>query len=244
MNIVAIIEARMASTRLPGKVLLPVLGEPILAHLVNRLKQVSLLTNIVIATTTNSIDDLIIDFAKKNNINSFRGSEENVMQRVLCAAKYYDADIIVEITGDCPIIDPEIVEQVILTYLNNTVDYVSNSNKRSYPDGMDVQVFSYDTLKKSYELTQDILDYEHVTLHIRNNPKFFTKINLIAPKTLYWPDLGLTLDEQKDYELLKIIIEHFDDYSQFFTCKEVIDFLKINPNLLTINNNVARKGDT
>ena len=243
MKIVATIEARMTSSRLPGKVLMKVLDKPILHYLVSRLKQVKLLDDIVLATTINSQDDILVAFAHKENIKCYRGSEDDVMSRVVDAAISVDADLIVEITGDCPIIDPDIIEQAIQTYINNKVDYVSNSNVQSYPVGMDVQVFSLNILKKSLNMTDDILDREHVTLHIRNHPELFSHLNLIAPKKLWWPELGLTLDEKLDFELLKEIIEHFSD-NIFFSCYEAIELLRARPDLLSINQTVKRKGDT
>jgi len=179
MKIVAIIEARMTSSRLPGKVLMEVLDKPILHYLVARLKRVQLLDEIVLATTTNSTDNSLVEFANSENIKCYRGSEDDVMSRVVGAAESVDADLIVEITGDCPIIDPNIIEQAIQTYINNNVDYVSNAHVRSYPDGMDVQVFSLNVLKKSLNMTDDILDHEHVTLHIRNHPELFSHLNLV-----------------------------------------------------------------
>ena len=244
MRIVATIEARMTSTRLPGKVMLQVLGKPMLHYLVERLKKVPSIDEIILATTVNSDDDILVEFAKEENIKYFRGSEEDVMLRVVEAADSVGADIVVEITGDCPIIDPQIVEQTILMYRANNADYVSNGHVRSFPDGMDTQVFALDVLKKSLSMTNELLDHEHVTLHIRNNPQLFTKINFVAPSELDWPELGLTLDEQHDYNLLKIIIEHFSQENILFSCLDVVQFLKSRPNLVAINNNVHRKGDS
>jgi spore coat polysaccharide biosynthesis protein SpsF len=244
MKIVATIEARMSSTRLPGKVMMPVLGKPILHYLVERLKSVPSIDEIVLATTINKTDDRLIEFAISENISYFRGSEDDVMLRVVEAADSVSADIVVEITGDCPIIDPQIVEQTVLMYKANNADYVSNGHIRSFPDGMDTQVFALDVLKKSLSMTNELLDHEHVTLHIRNNPQLFTKINFVAPPELDWPELGLTLDEQHDYNLLKIIIEHFSQENILFSCLDVVQFLKSRPNLVEINNNVHRKGDS
>ena len=241
-KIVATIEARMTSSRLPGKVMLPVLGRPILSYLVERLQRVSSIDEIVLATTINSDDDVLVSFAKTHRIHCFRGSEQDVMGRVVGAAEMLGADDVVEITGDCPIIDPEIIAQVINTYKNNTVDYVSNTFVRSYPDGMDVQVFSWEKLFESSQMTKEPLDREHVTLHILKNPKLFSRINLVAPSSLFWPDLGLTLDEDKDFMLLSKIIEHFYPVKPFFTCGDVIKYLKDNPKLCQINEKVKRKG--
>lgn len=243
-RIVATIEARMTSTRLPGKVLLPVLGKPILFYLVERLKAVNIISDIILATTKNLNDDVLERFARDNDIDCFRGSENDVMGRVLSAGKKARADIVVEITGDCPLIDIQIADQVIETYLNNEVDYVSNCHIRSYPDGMDVQVFSLEKLESSASMTECPLDREHVTLHMRNNPNIFSRISLIAPKMLRKPNLGLTLDEIDDFQVIKSIIEALYPNNKYFGCDEIISFLEMNPDIALINQDVKRKGDT
>ncbi len=240
-KIVATIEARMTSTRLPGKVLLPAGGKPMLKHLVDRLRQVKSLQVIVLATTINRSDDCLEAFAKEENIAFFRGSEEDVMGRVIGAADSVHADIVVEITGDCPVIDPLLVEQTIQMFLHNTCEFASNSLIRSYPDGMDTQVFALETLKRSAALTNDPLDREHVTLHICNHPELFRPVNLIAPPDLYWPELGLTLDEKEDYELLKNLIEYFGPSRPYFSCREIIELLRTRPEWVAINQEVRRK---
>ena len=244
MKIVATITARMTSNRLPGKAMLPVLNRPILHYLVERLKNVPSIDDIVLATTVNKIDDTLIDFAINEGISYFRGSENDVLLRVVEASDSVNADIVVEITGDCPIIDPQLVEQAILVYKANNVDYVNNAAIRSYPDGMDAQVFPLDILKKSLSMTDNLLDHEHVGLHIRNNPQLFTRMNLVAPPELDWPELGLTLDEKDDYNLLKLIIEHFNQKNPLFSCLDVVRFLKNRPDLVQINDHVHRKGAT
>lgn len=240
-KIVATIEARMTSTRLPGKVLLPAGGKPMLKHLVDRLRQVKSIQTIVLATTVNRTDDCLEAFAKEEKIAHFRGSEEDVMGRVIGAADSVNADIVVEITGDCPVIDPLLVEQTIQMFLHNTCEFASNSLIRSYPDGMDTQVFALETLKRSAALTNDPLDREHVTLHICNHPELFRPVNLIAPPDLYWPELGLTLDEKADYELLKNLIEYFGPSRPYFSCREVIELLRTRPEWVAINQEVRRK---
>ena len=244
MKIVATIEARMTSSRLPGKVLLPAAGKPMLQHLVERLRAVPSLDAVVIATTINSTDDAIEDFAHEVGVGCYRGSEDDVMARVVGAAESAQADLVVEITGDCPIIDPQIVEQTIRMFQANTADYVSNAHLRSYPDGMDIQVFPLQTLKDSAEKTCNPLDREHVTLHIRNHPDQYSHLHLVAPPELHWPDLGLTLDEEDDYELLKKIIEHFEPEKPMFGCLDVVRLLRQNPDWIDINRHVVRKGDS
>jgi len=244
MKIIATIEARMTSRRLPGKVLLPASGKPMLEHLGNRLKAVPSLDGIVLATTTNETDDELIEFSKKMGITCYRGSEDDVMTRVIGAAESAGADVIVEITGDCPIIDPQSVEQTIRVFNANQIDYVSNGHVRSYPDGMDTQVFRLETLKLSAAMTNDALDHEHVTLHIRSHPEIFSNLNLVAPPETHWPELGLTLDEPKDYDLLKKIIDHFEPTNLLFSCRDVVQLLRQRPDWVAINQAVIRKGDT
>ena len=244
-KIVATIEARMTSSRLPGKPLLKAAGKSMLEHLICRLDAVPSIEQIVLATTINETDMPLVALANDLNISHFRGSEDNVMQRVIDAASSVNADVVVEITGDCPIIDPEIVEQTIRMFKVHKADYVSNALVRSYPDGMDTQVFRLETLKRSAAMTEDRLDQEHVTLHIRNNPNIFSQIHLVAPPEIHWPQLGLTLDEVKDYELLKLIIEHFTEKGNpLFSCLDAVRFLGQFPEYAMINDAVIRKGNS
>jgi spore coat polysaccharide biosynthesis protein SpsF len=241
-KVVAIVEARMASTRLPGKVLLPAAGRPMLAHLVERLRAAPSIDHIVIATTTSPGDEVIERFAAGAGVGCFRGSPDDVMQRVLEAGTAFDADIVVEVTGDCPIVDPEIVEQTIRMFRAHSASYVSNCGVRTYPDGMEVQVFPLAALRRSAEMTVEPLDREHVTLHIRNHPELFPPVHLVAPPSQHWPGLGLTLDEPGDYALIKALIEHFDD-RPMFGCADAISLLRARPEMLELNRDVVRKGD-
>lgn len=241
MKIVATIEARMSSSRLPGKVLLPALGRPMLEHLTDRLKAVPSIDEIVVATTVNATDDVLVEFAKKNGVSLFRGSEEDVMARVIGAAESANADVVVEITGDCPIIDPDLVEQTIRLFKRNNAEYAANSFISSYPDGMDTQVITLAALKKSFSMTDDPLDREHVSRHIVHNPELFRHVYLIAPPSLHWPGLGLTLDEPADYELIRTVIENVGKDNPLFGCGDVIRFLRANTQVLKINDTVQRK---
>lgn len=244
MRIIATIEARMTSSRLPGKVLLHAAGKPMLEHLVNRLRAVPSLDGIVLATTVNATDDELEAFSRRVGISCYRGSENDVMTRVIGAAESAGADIAVGITGDCPIIDPQLVEQTIRMFKVNQADYVSNAHIRSYPDGMDVQVFPLAALKRSAAMTDDVIDHEHVTLHIRNHPELFSQVHLVAPPEIHWPELGLTLDEPKDFELLKKIIEHLEPINSLFSCLDVVRLLREMPEWVAINQAVVRKGNT
>lgn len=232
----------MTSSRLPGKVLFQAGGEQMLMHLVRRLRAVPSLDEIVVATTVNAIDDPLAAFSRETGVSCFRGSEDDVLGRVVGAGDFARADILVEITGDCPVIDPDLVEQTIRTFLHHDADYVSNSVVRSYPDGMDTQVIKLSALKRAAELTDDPLDREHVSRFIYQHPELFSLVHVIAPPSLTWPELGLTLDEPRDYELLRALIEAFPE-NPTFGCGEAIGFLRQNPHLLKINRSVVRKGD-
>jgi spore coat polysaccharide biosynthesis protein SpsF len=242
MKVVATIEARMTSSRLPGKVMLPALGRPMLAHLTARLKAVPSIDEILLATTVNATDDVLVEFARQDGIKVFRGSEEDVMSRVIGAAESVQADVVVEITADCPIIDPDLVEQTIRVFKRNEkAVYCANSFISSYPDGMDTQVITLEALKRSFSMTDDPLDREHVSRHIVQNPELFPHVYLIAPPSLHWPGLGLTLDEPADYELIRTLIENLGRDNPLFGCGDVIRFLRANPQVLRINEMVQRK---
>jgi len=243
-KVVAIVEARMTSTRLPGKVLLPANGRPLLGHLVKRLQRVPSLDQIVVATTINDADEPLAEFARQYGVTCFRGSEHDVMSRVLGAGDAAHADVVVNITGDCPLIDPLLTEQTIRTFLNNSCDYATNGHVLTFPGGYSVQVYQLDTLRRSVAMTDDRLEHEHVTLHIRRHPEVFRPLYLAAPPDQHWPEIDLSLDEEADYLLLKKIFEHFGDANPYFGCRETVALLKANPDWLEINRHVKRKGDT
>lgn len=241
---VAIIEARMGSSRLHGKVLLPAAGRPLLEHLVRRVLRAPSIEHAVVATSTNPADDPIAALCSGIGAGCFRGSEDNVMERVLRAAEESGADLIANITGDCPLIDASIVEQVVRLFRNNTCDYATNGHVRTYPGGFAVQVYHIDTLRRSFEMTRDPLEHEHVTLHIRRHPELFRHIYLPAPPELHWPEIDLSLDERADYELIRRIFDSFPGRSDEFTCADVVTLLRANPAWTGINRHVRRKGDT
>lgn len=234
-NIVAIIEARMTSSRLPGKVMLPADGKPMLEHLVNRLRAAPSIAKVVIATTGNAADAPLVALAERLGVISFCGSEPDVMQRVLGAAEFVGADIIVGVTGDCPLIDPLVTEQVIRLFRNNSCDYATNGHIPTYPEGLGVQVYRRTTLERSAKMTTDSVEHEHVTLHMRRHPEVFRHIYLPAPPDQHWPALHLSLDEEADYRLLKAVIEHFGRTNPLFGCRELVAFLKSRPDLVALN---------
>jgi len=240
-KVVATIEARMTSSRLPGKVLLDLGGMPVLEFMLRRLKVSRYLDDVVIATTVNEQDDEIVSLCEKLNCSYFRGSEEDVLTRVLDAAASVKTDIIVELTGDCPFIDIAIVDEVIELYFSGDYNYGSNVVERSYPDGFDVEVFSLEDLKKVDKLTQNPIDRVHVSSYFYSNPDQFKLVNLKAKGDDYWPELGVTLDEESDYEFLKALFSEINLPVEEIRLSNVISSVRNKPKLLEINGNVRRK---
>ncbi len=246
MKISCIIQARMNSKRLPGKVMMKINRNYMIDYLIQRVQKIHLIDEIVISTTLNNKDDRLVNYCKKKNYKYFRGSEKNVLDRIYKTALNFNCDIIVFITADCPIIDFRIIRKTIKFYLKNLkkFDYVGNSFIRSYPDGMDIHVFPFKTLKKNKNLVKSNIEKEHVTLGIKRRPKIFRIKNIIAEKSLFWPELGLTLDQIEDYNLIKKIILYFNkEKNYFFSCKEIVSLLKKKNNWVKINSKVKRKGD-
>ncbi len=169
MKNIAIITARMSSSRLPGKVMMRINKIPTIKILYDRLKYSKLLNDIVIATSNCKTDDVLANFLKKKKIKFFRGSKNNVVDRVIKTANHFKAKNIILITGDCPLIDFNLVDQCIRTFELNSVDFVTNANIRSYPDGMDAQIFKKSTLIKFYKKSANYKELEHVTLCMRKN---------------------------------------------------------------------------
>lgn len=238
-NFSIIVEARHNSKRLPGKVMLRVKKKPILWHLVRRLKKCKQINKIIIATSVSQMDNEIEKFAKNNNLMFFRGSENNVTQRVYEAAKKNKLKNIVRITGDCPLVDPNMIDHYVELFKKNKFDFLTNSHYRSYPDGMDIEIFKFDALKKAMKLIKSKKDKEHTTYILRKYPKIFKTFHYISPRNTFYPTLGLTLDEKNDFKLIKIILEYFYRVKNF-TCLDIINFLKKNKNYLQINRTVKR----
>jgi spore coat polysaccharide biosynthesis protein SpsF len=219
-----IIEARLTSNRLPKKHLLEVLNKPILTYLIDRLKSIEPKNKIILAIPESEKNLELEKIASELGILCFKGSEENVMQRVLQAAEYFNLDIVCEITGDCPLIDPTLVSEAIAFFLENNFEYIS-SGRTGIPDGMGVQIFLTSALRRSFKLAKKLSHFEHVTSHINENPDLFRIHYLKTVDNLRRPDLRLTLDTEVDFLLLSDIIEHFLPEKPFFTLSEILDYL-------------------
>jgi spore coat polysaccharide biosynthesis protein SpsF len=241
MNNVAIIEARMKSSRLPGKVLKPIVGKPMLELLVERLKQSRYLDGVVIATTGSASDDPIEALAKRLKVGCFRGSEEDVLDRVLSTAKEYKGDIIVEITGDCPLIEAAKIDQMLISYQYMDYDFMANRLDGSYPPGLGLRIFRRQTLERVEGLTKDPIDREHVTLYVWEHPESFSIYhfqNNLNPK--YW-DLRLTVDNEEDFFLIEKIFEELYPKDPGFGLYNIIDLFERYPKLMKINQHIKDK---
>lgn len=236
-KVVAIIQARMSSTRLPGKVLMDIAGKPMLWHVVHRVSQARLVDEVVIATSSKKSDDPIVAFARKNNIPCFRGSEEDVLDRFYQAAKAYQADVIVRITADCPLLDPAVVDKVVAAYLQGDYDYVSNTFRYTYPDGLDVEVFSFDSLELAWREAKTAVEREHVTPYIRNSSQL--RLGSVEhERDLSSFNYRWTVDEERDLEFVREIYRRMG--RDLFSMEEVILLLEQDPQLSTTNSDIIR----
>lgn len=240
-KIVATIEARMTSSRLPKKVLLDLCGKPSLQHMIERLKRSRYIDDVVVATTVNETDSPVIELCQQIGCSYYRGSEEDVLLRVLDAAKSVDGDIIVETTGDCPVIDWRHVDYLVEQFFYGEYDYVSNIIERTFPRGFDTQVFPVDVLEKVNQLTRDEADHEHVSLYIYRHPEKFRLWNWSAPQEVRHPEYEITLDTKEDYQLIQAIYNQLYEKNRDFGCEEVVELLNEKPELLEYIREVKRK---
>jgi len=238
MKVGAIIQARVSSTRLPGKVLMDLLGKTVLERVVERVKAAKLVKDVVVATTLNKEDDGIESLCEKVPVKYFRGSENDVLDRFYQAAKYYQIENIVRITADCPLMDPRIIDKVTKLHLEGQADYTANIIEETYPDGEDVEVFTFAALTKAWENASLQSEREHVTSYIRNNAGLFKIVNLRHESDL--SDYRWTLDEKTDYEFIKFIYSSLYKGNNDFGLNEVVEFLKSHPEASKINQNIGR----
>ncbi len=241
MKIVIIVQARMTSVRLPGKVLKEVLNKPLLEYQIERLKRVAYKDEIIVATTLNNTDQPIVELCNKLLISFYRGPEDDVLSRYYNAALYTNADVIIRVTSDCPIIDPNVIDKTIRFYLDNNskFDYVSNCLKRTYPRGMDTEVFPFRVLKEAYNEATKKMEREHVTSFIHKQPDRYRLGNFF-----YYQDKSnhrWTVDMPEDFELIKKIIENLYMKNQEFTLEDVLKMFEEDPNLFLINAHIEQK---
>lgn len=242
MKILCIVQARMGSERLPKKVIKPILDQPMIIYTLNRLKKSKYIDELVLATSVEKADDPLVNVVKSQGYKIFRGDEKNVLKRFVDTYEKYGGDIIVRITGDCPLIDPIIVDNVITYFLSNDYDYVRLDVPDSFIRGFDVEVFTSETLLKVWEKVSSLEESnrykEHVTLYIYENPNVF-KVGSVKGSEFYSKSYRLSVDTIEDFKVVEAIFNHFQD--EYVEAKEVVKFLDENSNISDINKDVKQK---
>ena len=236
--IAAIIQARMDSKRLKGKVLKKILSKPILYYQIERLRRSKLVNNIIIATTQKKSDDSIISFCEQYKVSYFRGNENNVLKRYLDCAKLYKVSNIIRLTADCPLLEVSLLDKMIKLHIQNDYDYTSNNVNGYWPDGLDIEIIKYKTLNKINKIVKINSDKEHVTTYIKKNLNNF-KYRLLKPqKNLSY--LRLTVDQNEDFILVNEIFKRLYKIKKNFTLEDIIKLFKRNPDLINLNNKIKR----
>jgi len=238
MKIVSIVQARMGSSRLPGKALLDIHGRTMLARVVRRAGRSALIDEQVVATSGEKADDAIVSECNSLGIASFRGSEYDVLDRYYQAAMAFSADCIVRITSDCPLIDPEVIDRVVQAFLDNGPDYASNTIESTYPRGLDAEVFTFDALECAWRKAFRDFERVHVTPYIYQHPEEFRKLSVTGTEN--WSHCRWTVDTREDLALIRAIYEKIDT-DDLFSWRDVLKLFKREPNLAEINRHIRQK---
>lgn len=238
MKIIGVIQARMNSQRLPGKVMMNLLDKPIIWHIYNRLKHCKYLDDAVISTGEYSNNKEIIDFAKAEKIPYFEGSEKDLIDRLYETTVKFQASAIVRITADCPLVDPVVVDRLVQFYRNNPqYDIVTNCKVRTFPHGLDAEIYSLESLKKMWKEIKQPEIREWFPFFVEKNQSMFKIFNVENDQNL--SNLRWALDYPEDYELIKIIYQSLFKQNEVFTTKDVLALLEQNPKLSEINSKYA-----
>lgn len=239
MKCAVIIQARMSSTRLPGKVLMDLLGQPMLARQLQRVRECREIDEIIVATTDQSVDDAVVELCTREGVRHFRGSEHDVVSRYVGAARMVQADIIVRMTADCPLIDPQVTDRVVnaLTIGESACDYASNVIQRTYPRGLDVEAFSMDTLLRVHRLATSAGAREHVTLFIYSERRDLFRCRSITDEVDN-SDLRWTVDTMEDLQLMRLLHERLGLDERILPYREVITYVRSHPELIDVNKNI------
>lgn len=236
LKVVAIVQARMGSTRLPNKVMIKIGGEPMIGLLLGRLSRSRKISQIIVATSIDPRNQPLVDYVTKIGYSCVQGSEDDVLERYLQAAESAQADVIVRITGDCPLIDPALIDEAVRCYVNSDVDYFSNVNPATYPDGLDTEVFSMTALRRAAAESRDSFDREHVTSYLRREGSFKQKCMLHEEDL---SQLRWTVDESADVKVVNAVFRYFDP-SIHFGWKDVLDLQRRRPQLFEANQQLTR----
>jgi len=236
--IIAIIQARMSSTRLPGKVLKKICGKPMLQHQIERVLRSTKIDQLVVATSLDETDEPIEKFCSTINVDCFRGSLDDVLDRYYQVAKKYKPTHVIRLTGDCPLTDPMVLDNMINYYLSDGYDYVCNTQVATYPDGLDAWIFSYKLLVNAWKNARLPSEREHVTMYFKNNSDKFKLGSLEYKEDL--SSLRWTVDELEDLELLTILFNELYKKNKIFEMADVLSLLEKRPELKTYNTQFIR----
>jgi len=236
--IAAIVQARMSSTRLPGKVFADIEGYPLLWHIINRIKKSKSIEKIIIATSTNAYDDKLEKWCFENGVSCFRGNENNVLERFYFSAKKFKVETIIRITADDPFKDPEIIDNVISMLKNENLDFAYNNHPPSFPEGLDTEVFTFTALEKAYLSATDPFELEHVTQYLYRNPEIFRQKNFSYKKNI--SNLRWTIDREKDLEMAKTVYRFLYKEKEVFLLNDILNLLVKEPWISDINADVER----
>ena len=238
MSVVAFIQARVGSTRLPGKVLMDLGGKPVVLRVIERVRKASNVDEVLVVTTFDPKDLPIVKLCAEIGVRVFCGSEDDVLDRFYQAAKLLKPEHIVRITADCPVMDPAVVSRVVAQHLQGNSDYTSNTIEEHFPDGEDVEVFSFEALKRAWKEADLMSEREHVTLYIRNHPERFSLSSVKSDLNL--SNQRWTLDTDKDYAFLTSLYKELGSRDEYFGMDEIIALLTERDELNTINAGMAR----
>jgi len=233
----AIIQARMASTRLPGKVIKKIGNKTVLEHVIDRAKRINNCYKIVLATTDKRRDDVLEKIARKLKISVFRGSEEDVLDRYYQAAKFFKIDPVIRITADCPLFDPKIIDRALNLYFSDNYDYVSNVHPPTFPDGFSAEIFKFEALEKSWRQADLSQEREHVHPYLYRKLGTFKIGNLVNKKDFSY--IRLTLDEKDDLTLIRMVYKKLYSDNKQFGFKEIIKLFEREPELIKINQHIV-----
>ena len=238
MKVVAIVQARMGSTRLPGKVLKDLAGETMLARVVERLRGTRLINEVLIATTDRPVDDAIVAECRKVSVAVSRGDQDDVLDRYFRAAQLMKADVVVRVTSDCPLLDPEITDKTIAAFLEARPDYASNVMVRTYPRGLDTEVMSFDALAQAWRRASKAYEREHVTPYIYEHSEEFKLLSVTGD--LDYSGYRWTVDTPEDMEFVQAIYGRFQGHT-LFNWRDVLALLDREPEIVNLNQHVSQK---
>ncbi|MFD1257668.1 cytidylyltransferase domain-containing protein [Mucilaginibacter terrae] len=237
-KILIVVQARMASGRLPGKVMMTIMGKTLLALMIERLNSIGHWATVVIATSNNAEDNVIVSEAEELDVPCYRGSMNNLLDRHYQAAKRFEADVVLKIPSDCPLIDPKVIDQALDFFFANpgAYDYVSNLHPATYPDGNDVEIMTMECLERVWKEATLNLELEHTTPYIWENPQLFRISNISWETGLdYSMSHRFTIDYQEDFEFIKRVFEELYPEKEDFSCQDIIDLLNRKPEIYQIN---------